>query len=121
MKERLRAVIVLLSLSALSLEPASLEVLFDGVPEKGGGWVLTATIKANEDLREAEMEVELSPGLSIAAGEPRWEGDLSAGDQQMLELSLVLTAPPPQQVTVRVKGRLRDAKNFEKIVVRRIK
>lgn len=101
-------------------EPISLEILFDGVPSQGGGWVLTLTLLARTDLDQTRLTVEASKGLKLTAGDPHWQGTLSAGGEQVLELSFTMTAPPPQTVTIRAQGRAKEGAPFEKRVVRKI-
>lgn len=101
-------------------EPISLEILFDGVPSPGGGWVLTVTLLAKTDLDQTHLTVEASKGLMLTAGDPHWQGTLPAGGEQVLELSFTMTAPPPQQVTIRAQGKTVDGAPFEKKVIREI-
>ncbi len=101
-------------------EPISLEILFDGVPAPGGGWVLTVTLLGRADLDLTHLTVEASKGLKLTAGDPHWQGTLPAGGEQVLELSFTLTAPPPQSVTIRAQGRTKKGSSFEKKVVRGI-
>jgi len=103
-----------------NIEAVSLEVLFDGVPEYGGGWVLTITLEANEDLEKAEIWVEKSDGLSIKSGSPFWHGALKSGDEAVIELSFTLIASPPQDLTVNLVGRTSAGKRFERQVHRSI-
>lgn len=109
-----------LPFSASAEEPISLEILFDGVPSPGGGWVLTVTLLARTDLDLTHLTVEASKGLKLTAGDPHWQGTLPSGGEQVLELSLTLTAPPPQSVTIRAQGRTKKGSPFEKKVVREI-
>lgn len=106
--------------SASAEEPISLEILFDGVPSPGGGWVLTVTMLARTDLDLTHLTVVSSKGLELTAGDPHWQGTLPAGGEQVLELSFTLTAPPPQSVTIRAQGRTKKGSPFEKKVVRGI-
>jgi hypothetical protein len=101
-------------------EPISLEILFDGVPSPGGGWVLTVTLLARVDLDQTDLTVTSSKGLKRTAGDPHWQGTLPAGGEQVLEFSFTLTAPPPQTVTIRTQGRSKEGIPFEKKIVRRI-
>lgn len=101
-------------------EPISLEILFDGVPSLGGGWVLTVTLLARTDLDLTHLTVVSSKGLELTAGNPHWQGTLPAGGEHLLELSFTLTAPPPQTVTIRAQGRTKKGSPFEKKVVRGI-
>lgn len=108
------------SLQIQNTEAVSLEVLFDGVPEYGGGWVLTITLEADEDLEKAEIWVEKSKGLSIKSGSPFWHGALKSGDEAVIELSFTLTSSPPQHITVNLVGRTLAGKRFERRVHRNI-
>jgi hypothetical protein len=109
-----------LSFPAEAAEPFAVEVLLDGVPADGGGWVLTVTLQAKTDLKMTHLTVALSDGLKIVAGEPHWQGTLSEGGEHVLELSMTMVHPPPQTVTIRVQGRLPDGIPFEKKIVRTI-
>jgi len=104
-----------------NIEAVSLEVLFDGVPEYGGGWILTITLEANEDLEKAEIWVEKSKGLSIKSGSPFWHGVLKSGEESVIELSFTLTSPPPQDITVNLVGRTSAGKRFKKKIHRSIR
>lgn len=99
-------------------EPISMEILFDGVPSPGGGWVLTVTLLARTDLDLTHLTVGSSRGLKLTAGDPHWQGTLPAGGEKVLELSFTLTAPPPQSVTIRAQGRTKKGSPFEKKVIR---
>lgn len=111
---------LLLPSFASAEEPISLEILFDGVPSPGGGWVLTVTLLGRAELDLTHLTVEASKGLKLTAGDPHWQGTLPAGGEQVLELSFTLTAPPPQSVTIRAQGRTKKGSPFEKKVVREI-
>lgn len=102
-------------------EPIALEILFDGVPSPGGGWVLTVTLLARTDLDQTHLTVEASKGLKLTAGDLHWQGTLPAGGEQVLELSFTMTAPPPQNVTIRAQGRAKEGTPFEKKVIREIR
>lgn len=106
--------------SAYPEEPISLEILFDGVPSPGGGWVLTVTLLARTDLDLTHLTVVSSKGLELTAGDPHWQGTLPAGGEHVLELSFTLTDLPPQTVTIRAQGRAKGGTPFEKKVVREI-
>ncbi|WDT74420.1 MAG: hypothetical protein MPW16_14295 [Candidatus Manganitrophus sp.] len=112
--------LLLLPIRAAAEEPISLEILFDGVPAPGGGWVLTVTLLARTDLDLTHLTVVSSKGLERTAGDPHWQGTLPAGGEQVLELSFTLTDPPPQSVTIRAQGRTKKGSPFEKKVVRGI-
>jgi hypothetical protein len=112
--------LLLLPIRSVAEEPVSLEILFDGVPSPGGGWVLTITLLAQTDLDLTHLTVETSKGLTLTAGDPHWQGTLPAGGEQVLELSYTLTAPPPQRVTIRAQGRTKKGAPFEKKDVRKI-
>lgn len=110
----------LLPFVALAEEPVSLEVLLDGVPQQEGGWVLTVTLHAHVDLDDADLRVIPSSGLRITAGEPRWQGSLPAGGEQIVELSFSLIGPAPREIGIALTGRLKGGGTFEKRLVRKI-
>jgi len=112
--------ILVASQPAPAEEPIALDILFDGVPTPGGGWVLTVTLLARSDLALTHLTVEASKGLKLTAGDPHWQGTLPAGGEQVLELSFTLTAPPPQRVTIRAEGRIKEGTPFEKKLIREI-
>lgn len=101
-------------------EPVSFEILFDGVPSPGGGWVLTVTLLARSDLDQTHLTVEHSKGLKLTAGNPHWQGILPLGGEQVLELSFTMTAPPPQSVTIRAQGHTKKGAPFEKKIIREV-
>ena len=105
---------------AQGTEPISLEILLDGVPTLGGGWVLTLTLQALVDLDHAEIRIVSSKGLKRGTGEPFWQGALDAGDEEVLETAYNLTNFPPQEITIRVRGRSPDGRTFEKVLKRQI-
>jgi len=64
--------------------------------------------------------LEPSKGLLIVSGEPSWKSVLSPGTEEVLEVSLKLVGPVPQQIAVRLRGRLPDGERFEITIVRRV-
>jgi len=110
-------VLILLMPKAAFAQPAYfLEILFDGVPVEGGGWVLTVTLEALDDLAHAELILSTSDGLRINAGDPQWSGPLEAGEEEVMELALTLTGPRPQSAFVRLRGRTAAGVAFEERV-----
>jgi len=75
---------------------------------------------ANTNLERAQLTVNLSEGLKMTAGDPHWEGSLPSETEQILEISFLLKAPPPQTVTTQVRVRVEGGGKFEKKVVRTI-
>ncbi|MFQ5543526.1 MAG: hypothetical protein ACE5FY_04135, partial [Nitrospiria bacterium] len=110
----------LMTIPILEAKPYSLEVLFDGVPVEGGGWVLTLTLLAKTDLESAEIRIETSEGLIINAGADSWQGPLASDEEEVLEVSLTIIAPLPQEVIVRVRGKTQTGNPFEERVFRKI-
>lgn len=98
--------------------PVSMEVLFDGVPVQGGGWVLTLTLVAEVDLTQTEIHVTHSEGLRIDAGQSDWNGPLNAETEVVLEIAYTLVDDPPQQIDINVTGRTRDGPSFQKRIER---
>jgi len=103
---------ILLSFPLQVVDPISLELLFDGVPTLGGGWVLTITVEAKTDLDQLDIEVEMSKGLALVSGETRWHGTLVSGEEAVVEISLTMIELPPQEVRVRIKGHSTDGLAF---------
>lgn len=101
-------------------EPVSLEVVFDGVPEFGSGWTLTITLKALEDLKEAEIWVEKTDGLKVKSGSLFWHGVLKSGGSEVIEILMTLKGAPPQEVTVNLVGHTAGGRRFEKKIYRPI-
>ena len=116
----LSVIALLTPLPIQNAEPVSLEVIFEGVPEYDSGWVLTITLKAKEDLEEAEIWVEKSDGIKIESGSPFWHGPLKSGDAEVIEISMRLVGSLPQEITVNLVGRTSDGRRFEKKVYRAI-
>ncbi|MFQ5781341.1 MAG: hypothetical protein ACE5HN_11230 [Nitrospiria bacterium] len=111
---------ILLSFPLQVGDPISLELLFDGVPTLGGGWVLTITVEAKVDLDQLDIEVETSKGLTLVSGETRWQGALASGEEAVIEISLTMIELPPQEVRVRLKGHSSEGVAFEREAVRSI-
>lgn len=95
-------------------QPVSLEILFDGVPAVGGGWVLTVTLKANTNVVQSEIEVVHSNGLSVNSGLTYWKGSLAADDERVMEIAYSLLKKSPQKIIVRVKGQTLEGIFFKK-------
>ncbi len=97
----------------------SLEVLFDGVPVEGGGWVITVTLETETDLKEAKLEIHTPEGLRINSGEEKWQGPLDAGNEIVLELALTLTRAFPQEITVEASATTKNGQHLKKTVRRK--
>lgn len=94
--------------------PASLEILFEGISEYGGGWDLTIILQAQEDLKKAEIWVEKSNGLSLRRGSLFWHRkSLKSREEAVIQLSFSLIGPIPQDITVNLVGYTTGGKRFE--------
>jgi hypothetical protein len=84
----------------------TLEVLLDRVPAQEEDGSSSSTLQANTDLDKIYLKALLSEGLKIVAGDPHWQGNLPAGGEQVLELSMTVVRLLPQTVTIWVQGGL---------------
>lgn len=64
-----------------------------------GETMITLTAAANVDINRVTISVELSPGLSLAKGQPEWEGPLKKGEKQQLEFVVQNPNHTPEKVT----------------------
>ncbi len=92
-----------------------LEVLFDGVPTEGGGWVITVTLETETDLEVAALQIHTPAGLRVNSGESQWQGPLKADNEVVLELALTLTSRLPQEILIEAKAKTIDGRRFQKI------
>jgi len=110
---RLLFALLLTVLPVQASQPVSMEILFDGVPALGGGWVLTVTMKAETDILTSQIELVHSDGLRVDAGLGFWKGPLSAEQETVLEIAYTLVDKPPQDIIVNINGQTTEGHAFQ--------
>lgn len=108
MKRNLSLWISLALFSLLAVSPAwavkprpPLGLSLQQAEEGAGERRITLTATANADLVRVELSTELSPGLSLVKGEPKWEGALKQGEAQKIELVIQGQSRAAAQVTAK--------------------
>ena len=82
--------------------PVVPELAVAGVEVLGGEIVATFAVMAREAQTDVQIQLELPEGLTVAAGQPSWRGEMAAGQVQVVEISAKLMKPGRQRIVGRV-------------------